>query len=974
MNRFWTSSLNSERNMMANNSHTQQESVVLAETFEHHWQQLKSILNNQTVPSGDDIVAIINLLSQMTALISIELEALASLDIDEENSQLPSLNNKYDSLLGSEPNSLGINPCLDILLSENILSHVLGSSRMPITPDQQDSLRLEQLKLYETLLDQSSARAQSLLSHQPFLKPLLELLNECCKGEVMCNESETHLVMLLNQLCSRLQENPALLEVFFKPPGSNVSSRSSSSSKPDQFIIFSILLRFLHTEGVVGGQARDALLLCMALSETHEGIGEYITGTNFCHHLATGLSGLYSRMPRCLDGPYFTDLSWYRLSNSDLIHLPEVKQFLSTLEFCDAVIQVAHRSVREHLLGLIYMGFLVPVLKPALTQSLESELICSTAYVELFIRRITEPKLLAIFLRFLFTEAHDQDTIIDIMVHRLTLQSQLSTVTLSFFETLVGLNCEDVMLWLIFRHLIPQTAFLPSQRSTIRHPDIHGRGAEKLLQLTPICCLEAKTPGSLNGFNHMTSSPASHSGGHASLPTFLVGLGRPNAEEGLAVDVASEATATADPVDYQSYLMDARKAVRDRLEATKCWQYDYDGLKPPPMNNMSSLEAMEAMKSSFCDNNNPTTTTCTSDVSTPYGSGPVSLTEEEDKEFWNLMRSDEASFKVSTAIKRMKHGGHHGGGHDNVSLSSGGWSSGQEDMISPRGDSAFRGPADDVDHSISSLGPFLDLLFEKVELMPNNNLETNLLVTSLISQLASYPHPLLRAVLIHPDIVLQPSVRGLFTAIASLRQKLDNIMPTFSGSDEAVWAAKKFLNERLSIIHPKRRDSNLSIASTITHLGHEARATKNSITAAISSMFRGPGGGSSSGSKKNSPINQSKQTAENVNKSSVSNTSSSSFNSLTFEFSKFNIEVRRYALAAVILEEWLQELAAIAQEQSVLMKEIAFQLGMAIDGGDTTTTTITTKNTNINNANVMSKTGAILENHPPVLIEKTSKS
>ena len=127
-------------------------------------------LFQQTVPSGDDIVAIINLLSQMTALISIELEALAGLD--DENSQLPSLNNKYDSLLGSEPNSLGINPCLDILLSENILSHVLGSSRMPITPDQQDSLRLEQLKLYETLLDQSSARAQSLLSHQPFLKPL----------------------------------------------------------------------------------------------------------------------------------------------------------------------------------------------------------------------------------------------------------------------------------------------------------------------------------------------------------------------------------------------------------------------------------------------------------------------------------------------------------------------------------------------------------------------------------------------------------------------------------------------------------------------------------------------------------------------------------------------------------------------------------------------------------------------------------
>ena len=69
----------------------------------------------------------------------------------------------------------------------------------------------------------------------------------------------------------------------------------------------------------------------------------------------------------------------------------------------------------------------------------------------------------------------------------------------------------------------------------------------------------------------------------------------------------------------------------------------------------------------------------------------MSLTEEEDREFWSLMRSDEASLKVSTAIKRLKHGGHHGGHghHDNMSMSSGGWSSGQEDMISPRGDSGI---------------------------------------------------------------------------------------------------------------------------------------------------------------------------------------------------------------------------------------------------------------------------------------------
>ena len=66
---------------------------------------------------------------------------------------------------------------------------------------------------------------------------------------------------------------------------------------------------------------------------------------------------------------------------------------------------------------------------------------------------------------------------------------QLCTVTLTLFETLVGLNCEDVMLWLVFRHLIPMNYLLPSQRETLHMmPDIHGRGAQKLLSLVPICC------------------------------------------------------------------------------------------------------------------------------------------------------------------------------------------------------------------------------------------------------------------------------------------------------------------------------------------------------------------------------------------------------------------------------------------------------------------------------------------------------
>lgn len=84
--------------------------------------------------------------------------------------------------------------------------------------------------------------------------------------------------------------------------------------------------------------------------------------------MAYGLSGMYSSMPRKLELPQFSEPSWYRLSHFDLCQLPDVQKFLSTLEFCDAVIQAAHPCVQDQLLALIYMGFLDSVLKPALTQ------------------------------------------------------------------------------------------------------------------------------------------------------------------------------------------------------------------------------------------------------------------------------------------------------------------------------------------------------------------------------------------------------------------------------------------------------------------------------------------------------------------------------------------------------------------------------------------------------------------------------
>ena len=53
--------------------------------------------------------------------------------------------------------------------------------------------------------------------------------------------------------------------------------------------------------------------------------------------LATGLSGLYSSLPRRLDYP--SD-DWNHFSAEDVAACPALGMFLNSLEFCNAVVQV----------------------------------------------------------------------------------------------------------------------------------------------------------------------------------------------------------------------------------------------------------------------------------------------------------------------------------------------------------------------------------------------------------------------------------------------------------------------------------------------------------------------------------------------------------------------------------------------------------------------------------------------------------
>ncbi|XP_078602387.1 FHF complex subunit HOOK-interacting protein 1A-like isoform X2 [Branchiostoma floridae x Branchiostoma japonicum] len=506
------------------------------EVFKNHWRQAYTIMcrhiptqatiYHRVALTGDEVQAVVNYVDQMMNLL-----------VEEET-----VNGK-------------IGPMLQFLTNEGIMEKLLDWS---VEHSQfADEMKHEQLKVYETLLCGSP---QPVLHQKHILNPLLRLLGMCSDANTV--EIENHLILLLNQLCVSLYKDPSLLEQFFN---------AKADHGPAKFLIFSLLIPYVHREGRIGQQARDALLLCMSLSAENETVGTYIAeNSNFCHVLATGLSGLYSSLPRKIE---IRSDDWHALRKEDYVNAPALLMFLNSLEFCNAVAQVAHPMVRNQLLELLYNGFLVPVMGPALHKTSVDEVIASTTYFDLFLRTITEPALMKAFLRFITTATYDDHLVMDALISRITSNSRISVVTLALFRTVVSLNCEDVMLELVLKYLVPCTHVMVSQRRSVKEADLYGKTSEKFLSLTPDCCRID------NNANQQAAPVAivTNIGIKGNKATPVTTIDQKVAEQ----KVKEKADLRRFETSYMEYLQDARVGIGQSWKACKCWSAPYDGDNPP---------------------------------------------------------------------------------------------------------------------------------------------------------------------------------------------------------------------------------------------------------------------------------------------------------------------------------------------------------------------------------------------------------
>ncbi|KAI4900879.1 hypothetical protein NFI96_019648 [Prochilodus magdalenae] len=888
-------------------------------------------------------------------------------------------------------------PILEFVVMENVMERLfVWSLRREFT----DDMKLDQLKMYEMLIGQAR---QPLLHHKPILRPLMMLLSSCSGSAGTmpgtagaAGTVEAELVLLLNQLCCVLAKDPSILELFF---------HTSEDQGAANFLIFSLLIPFIHREGAVGQQARDALLLIMALSAENHVVAKHIAeNTYFCPVLATGLSGLYSSLPTKLE---VSSEDWHSLNREDWQQVPALVQFLNSLEFCNAVMQVAHSSIRDQLVGYICNGFLVPVLAPALHKLTVEEVMTTTAYLDLFLRSVTEPALLHTFLSFILLHRYDNVHILDTLVSRINTPFQLGTVSLGLFRTLISLYCEDVMLQLILKYLIPCNHMMLSQRRVLKERDCYSVSAAKILALTPSCCSPEIVPPPLRQLDSILWSKGTN-GPHSGTMETEQSLSEDD-DSGHSCVIGSEIYLD---VSYLHYLYDARNGISSCMRACRVWSAPYDGENPPPDEYQASTieEGSRAPTGPLRASKNPQghsqgNQRTLKDLSTAPGLElewddtydgcrpqeqpeeeqviPAVIPDEPPKHIQELRRTaimivkgsyieesefqndvmvynlvaqkdaqDSAQVKLNhvTTQPAVENPGKLTSSFDTQNSDPGSpdrkshicnglsnsktstekdekdgvqmmesKSSEGDDLVTqyeelirtlvaegsspPKLDKELspvvpmEEEEDDVDfstfsaetpepekiqlpfgtkprsgsrnHAIPFTGPFVSVLLSRLENMLDNSLHVNLLLTGILAQLAAYPQPLLRSFLLNTNMVFQPSVRSLYQVLASLKNQIEQLAATRKDFPELLTAAQQCLLARESTL---RGLSDLPPGSNSPHT-----AERFSSSAAGRTL-------------KNPPVQPKIVVPSN----------------------------RTEVYATVIFTEFLKELAAIAQEHSIL--------------------------------------------------------
>ncbi|KAG5681104.1 hypothetical protein PVAND_010568 [Polypedilum vanderplanki] len=917
-------------------SNTGTDSKAVSDSFCKHWQQVSDIINRSEnrQTQHDDVLAVVNHLDHMTTLLLVELHNC----------------NKIALPNGQHPPA----PCLEFMLSENLLDSLYEWSLS--TGRYSNAVRLEQLKLYELLVSHSR---HQLLVHEPFLRPLLKLLASC-QNEIFPHDVGKRLVILLNQLCVVLMQNVHLLDLFFC--STQQHGLQMNGANQTNFIIFSLLIPYVHSDGSIGHQARDALLLCMSLSQKNSNIGTYIANhSSMSPVLVTGLCGLYSSLPNSIE---VHSIDWFRITADDVNDMPELTLFMNSLEFCNAVVQVAHLLIRDQLLDFLYQGFLVPVLGPAVLQTNVESQIASMAYLDLILRSVTEPGLLKIMIKFLLdNEKFDGERILDVLIERINSpDSRLCMVTLTLFDTILGLHNEQLMTELILKYLIGARHIPIAQKHKINKIQAYAKTVDYLLDLAP----EVMKNSNMILAEHKSLDYQQSSS--ASLPTHTNIVSRTIGANWNHYGLHN--TGESLYSNYHAYLYDAHQKIKRTKYSCDQWTDNYFYKSPHKQRQNAKMpnEQLVQIVRNFLSEFNLDTITTTLMSDEPSNINNISNSSKQ------LDMDSLQSIGESSGYESMKYRPDEDEEHQ---INSGNDSGNQISTninsnitivknIEPWRISRFKDSQlfdleiteDIFTQGTVSLGPFLTSIWSKLQTFTSNSLYVNLHLTGLISHIALYPLPLVHSILLRPDIPTTSDIPSFYQVLKILKQQIDAELPMTEDSLELIDIGRTFLIDReFKLINARKialealkasNASQLSTSQTNTQTSQlqtydpfkRQDDKRKSSSNSIMSIFRRT---STTTASSNSNNNNAGVIGANQAQTSgfaqiygllaagIASLRDHQPNSLELQTSSINDSTglgansyinerhRDLAIAAIILDEFLKELSSISQEMSIVL-------------------------------------------------------
>ena len=220
------------------------------QVFKSHWTQVCSVMtgvvNGHLAPSAASV--------QRSAL-------------EAANTVIRYVDQMALLLVEEESDSGAQGPILQFMIEDDVLQTlVTWTLKQSVSSNR---LRSHHLCMFDMIIMQSK---QDILVHKPVIKPILQLIASCENHPEKVIEKQ--LVSVLKQLCIAVSQNSALLEVLFS------ADMDQGAAK---FLVFSLLIPYIHCEGPIGQEAREALLLIMSLSAKHQHIGQYIAeNSDFC--------------------------------------------------------------------------------------------------------------------------------------------------------------------------------------------------------------------------------------------------------------------------------------------------------------------------------------------------------------------------------------------------------------------------------------------------------------------------------------------------------------------------------------------------------------------------------------------------------------------------------------------------------------------------------------------------------------------